>query len=147
MVSPLALSPITAFLRDMVVTTITVMNQRMRWIICGSGRSGVSTLQSAFQTPSDIMPDLPTTQAKVGARVINARAGPKQEHCRTAFFFSRGRRHTKFLPVSWARRCVLESARNGLLRENSLQAYALSLIHTWRCRRIERYRARGLPTH
>lgn len=84
MVSPLALSPLTAFLRDMVVTTITVMNHRMRWIICGSGRSGVSTLQSAFQTPSDIMPDLPTTQAKVGARVINAKAGTSRYRFRTA---------------------------------------------------------------
>ena len=27
-----------------------------------------------------------------------------------AFFFSRRRRHTRFLPVSWARRCVYETA-------------------------------------
>ena len=73
MSSVAALSPLTAFLRDMVVTTITVLNQRMRWIICGSGRSGVSTLQAAFQTPSDIMPDLPTTQNKVAARVLRAK--------------------------------------------------------------------------
>ena len=75
MATILALSPITTFVRDVVVTTVVLLNQRMRWIICGSGRSGVSTLQAAFQTSSDIIPDLPTTEEKINARVIRAKDG------------------------------------------------------------------------
>eukprot|EP00828_Plagiopyla_frontata_P034144 TRINITY_DN443_c0_g2_i3.p1 TRINITY_DN443_c0_g2~~TRINITY_DN443_c0_g2_i3.p1 ORF type:complete len:254 (-),score=-28.68 TRINITY_DN443_c0_g2_i3:2853-3614(-) len=33
------------------------------------------------------------------------------------FFFSSRRRHTRFLPVSWARRCVQETAFNRCLRD------------------------------
>jgi|TARA_Y100000310_G_scaffold133338_1_gene132362 hypothetical protein len=73
MATILALSPITTFVRDVIITTVVMVNQRMRWIICGSGRSGVTTLQAAFQTSSDIIPDLPSTEEKTNARVIRAK--------------------------------------------------------------------------
>jgi hypothetical protein len=78
------LSPITAFLRDLVVSTIIFANQRMRWVVCGSGRSGVTTLQSAFQSNSDIMPDTPPTAEKVTARIIRGRAGSERFRFRAA---------------------------------------------------------------
>ncbi len=35
MATILALSPITTFVRDVIITTVVMVNQRMRWIICG----------------------------------------------------------------------------------------------------------------
>ncbi len=80
----LQLSPLTVLLRDIVVTTVTLVNSRFRWIICGSGRSGVSTLQAAFQTSSDVLPDLPSTEAKVGSRVLKAQMEGSLYRFRTA---------------------------------------------------------------
>tara|TARA_Y100000310_G_C20618240_1_gene781856 strand:- start:712 stop:1566 length:855 start_codon:yes stop_codon:yes gene_type:complete len=64
------LSLLGGLIRDIVVTTVTLVNQRKKWLIVGSGRSGVTTLQAAMQSRSDIMPDVPTTTSKIQPRIL-----------------------------------------------------------------------------
>ena len=78
------LSPLGVLLRDFFVTTFTYLNSKTRWLVVGSGRSGVSTLQTAFASNSDIVPDLPETVQKVEARVIDGKADDVSYSFRTA---------------------------------------------------------------
>ena len=78
------LSPLGLLIRDFFVTTFTHLNSKTRWLVIGSGRSGVSTLQSAFTSNSDIIPDLPETIQKVEARVLHGQAEDVSYSFRTA---------------------------------------------------------------
>ena len=78
------LSPLGMLLRDAVITTVTIANSRLRWLVCGSGRSGVTTLLEAFQTRSDVIPDMPTTEEKVQAKVIKGLTNNGTYRFRTA---------------------------------------------------------------
>ena len=84
-------------IRDFVVATVTLLNSRHRWLVVGSGRSGVTTLQEAFQTNSDIIPDLPTTGKKVKARILKAKIDNSTFRFRTADMMNQPEGRHQFL--------------------------------------------------